>query len=77
VRSLSLQERYRQKVFENRVLRRIYGPKRDEIRGSWCKLHNKVFHNLYSSPNMIGMIKSRRMRLTRMEKRKILWESKN
>jgi hypothetical protein len=49
-------------VFENRVLRRIFGPKRDEETGGWRKLHNEELHNLYSSPSMIKMIKSRRMR---------------
>jgi hypothetical protein len=49
-------------VFENRVLRRIYGPKRDEVTGDWRKLRNEELHNLYSSPNIIIMIKSRRMR---------------
>jgi hypothetical protein len=48
-------------VFENRVLR-IFGPKRDEVTGDWRKLHNEELHNLYSSPNIIRMIKSRRMR---------------
>jgi hypothetical protein len=48
-----------------RVLRRIFGPKRDEVTGDWRKLHNEELHNLYSSPNMIRMIKSRRMRCTR------------
>jgi hypothetical protein len=48
-------------VFENRVLRRIFGPKRDEVTGDWRKLHNEEFHNLYSSPNIIRMIKSRRI----------------
>jgi hypothetical protein len=48
-------------VFENTVLRRIFGPKRDEVTGDWRKLHNKE-HNLYSSPNIIRMIKRRRMR---------------
>jgi hypothetical protein len=47
-------------VFENRVLRRIFGPKRDEVTGGWRKLHNEELHNLYSSPNTIT--KSRRMR---------------
>jgi hypothetical protein len=47
-------------VFENRVLRRIFGPKRDEVKGDWRKLHNEELHNLYSSPNIIRMIKSRR-----------------
>jgi hypothetical protein len=49
-------------VFENQVLRRIFGPKRDEGTGSWRKLHNEEHHNLYSSPNIIRMIESRRMR---------------
>jgi hypothetical protein len=48
-------------VFENRVLRKIFGPKREED-GSWRKLHNDELHNLYSSPNIVRMIKSRRMR---------------
>jgi hypothetical protein len=47
---------------ENRVLRRIFGPKRDEVTGGWRKLHNEELHNLYSSPSIIRMIKSRRMR---------------
>jgi hypothetical protein len=51
-------------VFENRVLRRIFGPKRDEVTGGWRKLHNEELHNLYSSPSIIRTIKSRRMRLT-------------
>jgi hypothetical protein len=51
-------------VFENRVLRRIFGPRRDEVTGDWKKLHNDELHNLYSSPNTIRMIKSRRMRWT-------------
>jgi hypothetical protein len=70
-------------VFENRVLRRIFGPKGDELTGGWKKLHNEELHNLYSSPSIIRMIKSRRMRgaghVARMgEKRnayRILWES--
>jgi hypothetical protein len=49
-------------VFENRVLRRIFRPKRDEVTGEWRKLHSEELHNLYSSPNIIGQIKSRRMR---------------
>jgi hypothetical protein len=59
---LSLREEHRLRVFENRVLRRIFGPKRDEVTGDWRKLHNEELHNLYSSPNIIRMIKSRRMR---------------
>jgi hypothetical protein len=49
-------------VFENRVLRRIFGPKRDEVTGGWRKLHNEELHILYSSPNIIRQIKSRGMR---------------
>jgi hypothetical protein len=49
-------------VFENRVLRRIFGPKRDEVTGEWRKLHIEELHNLYSSPVIIRQIKSRRMR---------------
>jgi hypothetical protein len=50
------------RVFENRVLRRIFGSKRNEVTGGWRKLHNEELHNLYPSPNTIRMIKSRRMR---------------
>jgi hypothetical protein len=49
-------------VFENRVLRRIFGPKRDEVTGEWRKLHNEELHILYSSPDIIRQMKSRRMR---------------
>jgi hypothetical protein len=49
-------------VSESRVLRRIFGPKRDEVTGEWIKLHNEEFRNLYSSQNIIRQIKSRRMR---------------
>jgi hypothetical protein len=59
--SLTLREEHRLRVFENRVLRRIFGPKRDDETGDWRKLHNELY-NLYSSPNIIRMIKSRRMR---------------
>jgi hypothetical protein len=48
-------------VFENRVLRRIFGPKRDEVTGEWRKLHNEEFRDLYSLPSIIRIIKSRRM----------------
>jgi hypothetical protein len=49
-------------VFDNRVLKRIFGPRRDEVTGDWKKLHIEELHNLYSSPNIIRMIESRRMR---------------
>jgi hypothetical protein len=49
-------------VFENRVLRRIFGPKRDEVTGEWRKLHNEELHDLYSSLTIVRVIKSRRMR---------------
>jgi hypothetical protein len=49
-------------VFDNRVLRKIFGPKRDEVTGKWRKLHSGELHNLYSSPGIIRQIKSRRMR---------------
>jgi hypothetical protein len=52
-------------MFENRVLRRIFGPRRDHVTGDWRKLHNEELHNLYSSPNIIRMVKSRRMRWAR------------
>jgi hypothetical protein len=58
--SLTLREEHRLRVFENRVLRRIFELKRDEVMGGWRKLHNEL-HNLYSSPSIIRMIKSRRM----------------
>jgi hypothetical protein len=56
-----LREEHRLRVFENRVLRRIFGPKREED-GSWRKLHNDELHNLYSSPNFVKVIKSRTVR---------------
>jgi len=57
-----LREDCRLRVFENRVLRRIFGPKRDEVTGEWRQLHNKGLNDLYSSPNIVRVIKSRRMR---------------
>jgi hypothetical protein len=61
----TLWEEYRLRVFGNRVLRRIFGPKKDEVTGEWRKLHNGEIHNLYSSPDIIRHIKSRRMRWAR------------
>jgi hypothetical protein len=49
------------RVFEKRVLRRIVGPKKDEVTGEWRKLHSEVLHDLYSSPTIVRVIKSRRM----------------
>jgi hypothetical protein len=60
--SLMLREKHRLRVFKNRVLRRIVGPKRDEVMGEWRKLHNEELRDLYSSPSMIRISKSRRMR---------------
>jgi hypothetical protein len=60
--SITVREKHRLRGFENGVLRRIFGPKRDEKTGDCRKLHNEVLHNLYSSPNVIRMIKSRRTR---------------
>jgi hypothetical protein len=53
---------FRLRVFENRVLRRIFEPKRDEVIGGWRKLHNEEVYNLYGSPNIMRMIRSRRMK---------------
>jgi hypothetical protein len=71
------------RAFKNRVLRRIFGPKRDEMTGEWRKLHSEELHNLYSSPDIIRQVKSRRMRWARHvarmgEERKVhkfWWES--
>jgi hypothetical protein len=61
--SLTLKEEHKLRLFENRVLRRIYGPKRNEVLGGWRKLHNEELHNLHFSPNIVRMIKPRRVRL--------------
>jgi hypothetical protein len=63
--SLTLREEHRLRVFENRVLRRIFGPKRDEVIGGWRKVHNGELHILYFSPSIIRIIKSKRMRWAR------------
>jgi hypothetical protein len=59
---LTLREEHRLRLFENRVLRRIFGRKRDEVMGEWRKLHNEELRDFYSSPSIIRIIKSRRMR---------------
>jgi hypothetical protein len=57
-----LREEHRPRVFENRALTRFFGLKRDEVTGDWRKMHNEELYNLYSSPNIIRTIKSRRIR---------------
>jgi len=59
-RSLTLREEHRLKLLENRVLRRIFGPKREEVAGGWTRLHNEELHNLYASQNVIRVIISGR-----------------
>jgi hypothetical protein len=58
LKSLMLRQEHRLRVFENRVLRRIFGHKRDEVTEEWRKLHNEELHNLYSSPDVIRQVKS-------------------
>jgi hypothetical protein len=72
--SLTSQEEHRLGVNENRVLTRIFGLKRDEVTGDWRKLHNEELHDLYSSPSIVRIMKTRRMRwaghLARMRKKR-------
>jgi hypothetical protein len=63
--SLTLRDERRMKVFENRVPRRVFGPKRDEVTGKWRELHNEELSDLYSLPNIVWVVKSRRMRWAR------------
>jgi hypothetical protein len=60
--SLTLRKEHRLRVFENRVLSRIFGPKRYEVTGGWRRLHNEELHGLYSSPSIVSVIKAMRMR---------------
>jgi hypothetical protein len=60
--SLTLREKHRLRVFENRVLRRVFGPKRDEVTGEWRKLHNEELNDLYFLSNIVRVVKLRRMR---------------
>jgi len=60
--SLTLMEERRLRVFENMVLRKVFGPKRDEVTGEWRKLHNEELNDLYSLPNIVRVVKLRRMR---------------
>jgi hypothetical protein len=75
--SLTLREERRLRVFENSVLRRVFGPKRDEVTGEWRKLHNEELNGMYCSSNIVRGIKSRRMRWTghvaRMGERKDIY----
>ena len=72
--SLKRREKGRVRVFENKVLRRIFGPKKEEVTEEWRKLHNEKLNDLYSSSNIVRVIKSRRMRwatqVARMGKRR-------
>jgi len=63
--SLTLREERKLKVFENMVLRRIFGPRRDEVTGEWRRLHNEELNDLYTSPSIVRVIKSRRIRWAR------------
>ena len=60
--SLTLREERKLRVFENMVLRRIFGPRKEEVTGDWRKLHNEELNDLYSSPNIVRVIKSKKMR---------------
>jgi hypothetical protein len=71
----AIKEGTKTEVFDNRVLRRIFGPKRDKVTGGWRKLHNRELYNLYSSSSLIRIIKSRRMRWAGYVAR--MWDMRN
>ena len=73
--SLTLRDEHRPRVFENRVLRRIFGLKRDGVTGEWRKLHNEELNDLYCSPSLVRVIKWRRMRWAEHVARMEEWES--
>jgi hypothetical protein len=77
--SLTSRQEHKLRVLENRMLRRIFGPKRDRVTGGWRKLHNEGLHNLYSSPSAIRIIKLRRIRwarhVARMEENRKVYRS--
>jgi hypothetical protein len=71
--SLVLRKEHRLRIFENRVLRRIFGSKRNEVTGEWRKFHSKELHKLYSSPNITGQKKSRKMGLAGQIGSRTVW----
>ena len=72
--SLTLGEERRLRVFENRMLRRVFGPKRDDVTGEWRKFHNEELSDLYSLPNILRVVKSKRMRLAgHVKSFSVLW----
>jgi len=75
--SLTLREEWKLRVFENVVLRRIFGPRRDEVTGEWRRLHNAELNDFYPSPNIVRVIKSRRIRwavhVARMSEERVVY----
>jgi len=77
---MTLREERKLRVFESMVLRRIFGPRRDEVTGEWRRLHNVELNDFYSSPNIVRVIKSRRMRwaghVAHMDEERGVWENR-